>query len=304
MISYFTRFVELKTKIISVALFIMTILYMLLDYQQVDVLNTGLFFISMFFFDMTVTAMNTHFGIKYETVDTPDNSQMQQKMRENSKGVVNIIIITILLLISIVTGIILLFNTNFSILLPSMIAMAIGVFYSYGPIPICRTFLGEILSMFAMGILLPVILLMANDITMYSFSNFTLMFDLAIIIPFLLYIIIPTITIGQVMFANNLEDVKQDILNKRLTLVYYLGIKKSRNLLIYSYFIIFIYVLVLILLNVLSIYYLLVLLCIFSILKDYNELKTKSRFKKIAVKNFVLINLTYAISSIITILFR
>ncbi len=215
MIRYLIDFVELRTKLISVIGFTTAFLYyfvFLKPIYGINYLNFILFFLSMIIFDMATTAINHYSALLKETnlgeYDKGIKSSMS-KLHITMKH--NLTIIILLIVISAGLGIVLVINSNISVLLLGALSFLIGVAYTYGPKPIAYTPTGELFAGGSMGILLPVIAL---------FTQFNhIPFELT---PLLIVNFFPlAFLIGNILFANNLCDLEQDVENNRYTLAYY-----------------------------------------------------------------------------------
>jgi 1,4-dihydroxy-2-naphthoate octaprenyltransferase len=129
----------------------MTIAFLLYQKQTIHWGLTLLFFAAMFLFDLTTTAINNY-------IDTKNNHQTLQFTRRTA-----LIIIYVLFGISTALGLTLAYFTDIVILLVGGICFLCGVFYTYGPVPISRQPLGEVLSGVFYGLLIPFILLYINS---------------------------------------------------------------------------------------------------------------------------------------------
>ncbi len=223
MIKYFIKFVELKTKLISVIGFITAFLYYLVFLKPIYgiiPINFVLYFTAMILFDMATTAINHYSALVKEKNLGEFDSEINQMMKKNNITMFhNLLIIISLIAISAAIGIILVINSNIAILLLGALCFLIGILYTYGPKPIAYTPTGELFAGGAMGIILPVLVI---------FTQFKhIPFELT---PLLITMFFPlAFLIGNILFANNLCDLDQDVSNNRYTLAYYtkipLGIK-------------------------------------------------------------------------------
>jgi len=219
----FFGFVEIKTKITSVFPFFMTLALLFYQKNPIRFGPTALFFLSMFVFDLTTTAINNY-------IDSRTNDQVLQYKRGTAKA-----IILGLLLLSTASGLYLVFLSDAVVLLVGALCFVCGVLYTYGPVPISRTPLGEALSGVFYGLFIPFLLLYINKPTGWiltlSLSSSAIDAHIAVLplLTLVLFAAIPTCLTANIMLANNICDVKKDILVKRFTLPYYLG-ESSLNL--------------------------------------------------------------------------
>jgi 1,4-dihydroxy-2-naphthoate octaprenyltransferase len=284
-IKRFLSYVEITTKITSTFAFLMTIALLVYKKQTINWGLTLLFFASMFLFDLTTTAINNY-------IDTKNN---QQELQFNRK--LALVIIYVLFGISTALGIYLALLTDIVVLLAGGICFLCGIFYTYGPVPISRQPLGEILSGFFYGFLIPFIILYIN---MPSGTYMTLIVNLKTIflelkigptISLLLFSIIPFCTTANIMLANNICDLEKDIAVKRHTLPYYIG---NKALYLYAglYYLTYLATILMVIFKILSPLCLLSLLTIFIVQKNINiffRKQDKATTFITAIKNYVVI---------------
>ncbi|MEL7655219.1 MAG: UbiA family prenyltransferase, partial [Bacillota bacterium] len=112
------------------------------------------------------------------------------------------------------------------------------------------------------------------------------------ILTVLLLSVIPVCTTANIMLANNICDLEQDILVKRYTLPYYLGIKKSLYLFAMIYYCTYLTVIVMVILKILPPILLLSLLSVIPVQRNINTF-FKKQDKGItfvtSIKNYVII---------------
>ena len=306
-IDIFLKLVEIQTKVASMIPFILGTLYTLYRFDNFNLKNFLMMLISLLTIDMTTTAINNYIdykkaikkhGFNYES----HNAIVKYKLKESQV----IFTIILMLIIASIFGILLFLNTkSLVILLLGGISFLVGVFYSFGPIPISRTPFGEIFSGFFMGF---IIFFIATFIHIYDKDIVTLIFkgqELLININFIevLYIFlvsIPCISgIANIMLANNICDIDDDIENKRYTLPIYVGKEKALNIFRLIYYIIYIDIVILLIFKIAPISVALVLITIIPVNKHnkvYFDKQTKKDTFVLAVKNFVLVNVVYIVS--------
>jgi len=281
----FLDYVEIMTKITSTFAFLMTIAFLVYRKQTINWGLTLLFFAAMFLFDLATTAINNY-------IDTKNNHQVLQFKRRTA-----LIIIYVLFGISATLGLYLAYLTDIVVLLTGGICFLCGVLYTYGPVPISRQPLGEVLSGIFYGLLIPFIILYINmpSGTFLSLSvNFkTISLDLRIapIIYLLLFSIIPFSTTANIMLANNICDLDKDIAVKRHTLPYYIG-EKALYLHAGLYYLTYLATITLVILKILPPICLLSLCTIVLVQKNLNTFfkkQEKATTFVLAVKNYVII---------------
>lgn len=223
-IEKFFRYVELKTKITSTFTFVYILGYMLYQKTEIHAGKTALFGISMFLFDLTTTAVNNY-------IDSKGNGPGLPYTRRKAK-----LILYGLLLASTATGLLLALWTDLVVLAAGGICFLFGIFYTFGPIPISRQPLGEILSGFFYGFMIPLIMLQINGgdnrFISYALSMQNVSVTVAVrpAVHLIILSVIPFCVTANIMLANNTCDVKKDILVKRFTLPYYIGTAASIRL--------------------------------------------------------------------------
>jgi 1,4-dihydroxy-2-naphthoate octaprenyltransferase len=285
MIKKFFDYVELRTKITSLFAFLMTIAYLVYKGEKINVNVTIIFFTSMFLFDMTTTAINNYIDSKHD----PDSMHYK-------KGLALGIILTLLGL-STALGIYLAFLTDIVILLAGGLCFIFGVLYTYGPVPISRQPLGEILSGFFYGVMIPFIIIYINtpsgDLLSLNYSLESVSVEVKVIpiLTLLVFAIVPFCTTAAIMLANNICDVEKDIKVKRHTLPYYIG-EKAKYLFAGLYYASYVAILFLVIIKELPVTCILTLLTIFFVqknIKQFLKKQEKSVTFVLSIKNYLLI---------------
>lgn len=315
----FFNFVEIQTKLASMIPFIIGTLYSIYRFKSFIPKNFIIMGVSLLAFDMATTAINNYIDYKKDlnnsikSLNKSGHDYDNKIVKYGIKESLAIAIIFILLALAIFCGVLLTLNTNIIVLIIGIISFIAGILYTYGPIPISRMPLGEIFSGLFMGF---VILFLSCYIHIFSsniitFSYNTNILNISINLVEVLYIFlisIPTISgIANIMLANNICDLEEDINNNRYTLPYYLGKKNALNLFKYLYYISYLDVLVLVLLKVTPVTSLLVILTIIPIYKNitsFHKMTVKSKTFILSVKNFAIMNLTHILAIGIALVFN
>ncbi len=285
MIKRFLSYVEIMTKITSTFAFLFTIALLLYMGQPIKWGLTLLFFAAMFLFDLTTTAINNY-------IDTKNNHQTLQFERKTA-----LIIIYVLFSISAALGLLLAIKTDLVIFLVGGLCFLCGVFYTYGPVPISRQPLGEVLSGAFYGLLIPFIILYIN-LPAGTFLNLnvnfkTIFLELHVIpiLSLLVFSIAPFCTTANIMLANNICDLEKDILVKRHTLPYYIG-KNALYLFAALYYMTYLATIVMVIVGILSPICLLSLATIIPVqknIKTFFEKQDKGTTFIVAIKNYIII---------------
>lgn len=299
-IDSFLKLVEIQTKVASVIPFLLGTLYALYRFDTFNFKNFLLMLVSLLCIDMATTAINNYqdfkrankkYGYGYET----HNAIVKYNLKEST------VVATIITLLTIATvfGVLLFLNTNFIILLLGAISFAIGVLYSFGPVPISRTPFGEIFSGGFMGFIIPFIALYIHVFDQNLLTIFLQdgVVNLGINLMEIIYIFLmslPVATgISNIMLANNICDIEDDIENKRYTLPIYIGKEKALGLFKVLYYLGYVSLIILLILRVAPLVSILVLFT-FVLVNKHIELFYKEQTKKntfiFAVKNFVIMN--------------
>lgn len=313
-IKSFLKYVEIQTKAASVIPFILGTLFAVYRFNSFKFSPFITMFISLITFDMTTTAINNYIDFKKANKKQGYGYEEHNAIgRDEIKESTAAAIIYILLAVAICFGIILTIKTNIVVLLVGMISFFIGIFYTFGPVPISRMPLGEAFSGFFMGF---IILFLSIYIQVYDknivslvYANNVLSLALNVKEVLLIFIVsIPTIGgIANIMLANNICDVDDDIANNRFTLPYYIGSKNSLRLFAFLYYIGYVAIIVGVVLKVLPIESLLVIITLIPVNKNIkafciNPLKSKTFV--LAVKNLIMINVFHILILFMVVLIK
>ena len=220
--------VELRTKIASVIPFVVGLLYSIWTFGNFNAVNMGLFFVGMLCFDMATTVMNNlmdYVKAKNEIYRQEENIIGSSSLTVKQATMIFGSLVSVATMI----GIILVLRTNVILLFVGMLCFVIGIFYTFGPIPISRMPLGEVLSGVTMGFGIFWIVIFLNSpeasFAWMGLEEGMLIVRLALIDHFKVALLsLPLVcTIANIMLSNNLCDLETDITNHRYTLVYYIG---------------------------------------------------------------------------------
>ena len=312
-IKSFLKLVEIQTKAASVIPFLLGSFYAFYKYENFSFKNAIIMFCSMLIFDMTTTAINNYIdyakavkkdGYGYETHNAIVSYKLNPKL-------VRYLIYT-MLTISTMLGLILVKNTNIVVLLLGGLAFLLGISYSFGPIPISRTPFGEICSGLAMGYLLTFITIYIHifdtgvlSVTLTSFDNVSIALNIRELIT-LFIVCLPAITgISNIMLANNICDIDEDIENRRYTLPIYIGKEKALKLFRWIYYIGYIAIIVGVLIKALPIYSIITVVVLKKIqanLAAFDKVQTKKDTFGLAIQNFAMTNVVLTLTILIGII--
>jgi len=310
----FLSLVEIKTKVASIIPFLLGTFYAIYRFDTFNFSNFIIMLVSLLSIDMATTAINNYYDYKkahkkhgygYEV----HNGIVNYNMKESSV----LFTIFVLIIVAIIFGVLLFLNTNLIVLILGAISFLVGILYSFGPIPISRTPFGEIFSGVFMGFVIPFtsIYIHIYDVNIVNVILQNGLIDIKINMLEVIYIFllsIPTITsIGNIMLANNICDIEEDIENKRYTLPVYIGKEKSLRLFKMLYYLGFMSIVLLLILRVLPIIAILTIGTVMIVNKNIHLFYVKQTKKDtfiIAVKNFVVINITLVFTLAISLILR
>lgn len=224
----FLELVEIKTKVASLFPFTLGVLFSLFYFSELNVINTILFLVAMVVFDMATTAINN-------TMDYVKAKNMDYKEEENILGKAGLSVqrvtglILSMIAFSAFIGLILVYRTNLTLLVLGVFCFAVGVLYTFGPFPISRMPLGEVMSGLTMGfgIFFIAVFINVSDRAIMSliieWPGFSLIGNLVDTAAVFLASLPLVFTIANIMLSNNICDYETDITNHRYTLTYYIG---------------------------------------------------------------------------------
>ena len=303
--------VELRTKIASVIPFVVGLLYSIWAFGNFNVVNMVLFFIGMVCFDMATTVMNNlmdYVKAKNETYRQEENIIGTSSLTVKQATMIFGGLVGVATLI----GIILVVRTNIILLFVGMLCFVIGIFYTFGPIPISRMPLGEVLSGVTMGfgIFWIVIFLNAPEASFawMGLEQGMLVVRLALIDHFKVALLsLPLVcTIANIMLSNNLCDLETDITNHRYTLVYYIGNPAALKLYQGLYLISFVAMVLAIVFRIAPILMLGTLVVGVPVYKNI-QLFTQKQEKRttfaLAIKNMLMIHVIQMVLLVISVIF-
>lgn len=306
----FLEFVELKTKVASVFPMTIGILWAFYRYQTFNWLNTLLFVLAVLSFDMCTTAINNSMDFhKAKDEVYRQESNVIGKVALDFKQMIGIVLG--LLVFSSLVSLILVWQTSWLLLPMGAVCFLIGIFYTFGPIPLSRMPLGEVFSGVTMGlgIFFLAVFIQAPDnllLTRLDGQWLSLQVDWIKVLE-ILFMSLPLVTlIANIMLANNTCDLEEDIRNHRYTLVYYIGKKHALQLYFTLASLPWLLWLIYCLTGFLPIWALLGLLGIipaYKSLKRFLKKQVKGETFIEAVKSFVLFTAIYVLFLVVAIIF-
>lgn len=285
MISGFFNYVEIKTKITSLFAFLMAIGFILYKGQNIRLLESLIFFVGMFLFDLTTTSINNY-------IDTKTNNKALPFERRKALGIT-----FVLLGASALAGICLVVLTDLVVLALGGICFLGGIFYTYGPVPISRQPLGELFSGVFYGFMIPLILFYINMPEGYYFAlsyrggSLGLTIELWPMFELALLSVAPVMCTANIMLANNICDLERDLAVGRHTLPSYIG-GKALDLYKWLYYSIYLAWLIMIVLKMLHPLCLAAFITFIPVRKNIKEFygeQDKDKTFITSIKNYVII---------------
>jgi len=311
-VKIFFKLVEIQTKLASLFPFLLGTLFAVYYFNAFDLINTLLFFIAMIIFDMTTTAINNLMDYQ-KAKDQGYKDEVNVIGQENipEKRIIRLIIS--MLVAATFLGLMLVVRTNIILLIIGAACFFIGVFYTFGPVPISRMPLGEPISGLVMGfgIFFIAAFVNINDPTLLSLvfagQNFILEGNMVSIIS-LFFVSLPTVfLIANIMLANNTCDLEEDVVNHRYTLPFYIGKKQAVQLFNVLVYLSYLVIVLAVLLRLLHPILLLLLGTIVPMRKNlvaYNEKQVKSETFVISIKNIILFSSSEVFLLALSLLFK
>lgn len=307
----FLEFVELKTKVASVFPLVTGLLWYRYWYGQLDWVNTILFSLAVLAFDLATTAINN-------TMDYKKALDLAYKAEDNVIGRHQLdygqMVQIILGLLGLATtlSLVLVWRTDWLLLPMGMICFLIGIFYTFGPLPLSRLPLGEVFSGVTMGF---GIFFLANYVQYPTYfvrsgwvdGFFSLQVNVWPLVELALISLPLVALIANIMLANNICDYEQDVRNHRYTLVHYLTPDRSVKLYQMLSALPWVSFLLAVLLRLLPWWSLLICLAIplhLSSIKRFSANQVKRETFIESIKSFVLWSGLYVLVLLIAGLFR
>ncbi|MCA1950748.1 MAG: prenyltransferase [Treponema sp.] len=206
----FSGIVELRTKIVSISTYIISLLYSIYSVGSVSPLLAALVFIAALAVDMGTTGFNSYFDW-YRNVDD------KRFNREDAKVLVHegvspgsaLLVSMLCYLFAMLIGLVIIFKTGPLVLLLGALSLLVGFFYSGGSRPISSTPLGEL---FAGGFLGFVFFI----INYYILTGHVVWQAAVVALP-------QTLAIAAILSVNNACDMRGDAEAGRKTLAIVLG---------------------------------------------------------------------------------
>jgi len=308
----FLKLVEIRTKIASLTPFLMGTLYFLYHFSNFNSLNFILLLFSLLCVDMGTTAVNNYQDFLRSKKKTGYNYEQHNAVVNYnlSKSRVKLIIFTLFFL-AVVSGLLLYLYSDVIVLLIGIISFIIGILYTSGPVPISRTPLGEIFSGFTMGFFITFLAVYVHNLNLinlfFELDLLIIQLDYLEIFKILIFSAPLILGISNIMLANNICDIEDDLANQRYTLPIY--ISRSSSLILFKslYYLSYLIIIAAVIFNILPTLSLLSLLSFFKIQQNINKFEKEQSKKEtfiLSVKNFVILNYSTALTIILALYFK
>ena len=284
---HFFELVQIRTKFAGIFPFVIAVLFTNTYFHSFHPGKTLFFFFGMFAFDLAITAINNY-------MDYLKAHSEKYKYEE-------------------IVGLILVVQTGWMLLPMGAACFFVGVFYTYGPIPLSRMPLGEIFSGVTegLGIFAITIYLNTYDLRLFymelSVQRFAITGNTMAVLAVIWAALPLMLTIANIMLANNLSDLEQDIENHRYTLPFYIGREwgvRLFNFLMYSCYGVILMGLIA------GIYQWPILITFISLVKVIPQTKVftreqiKSKTFPMSVENLIVFNSCYALGLLVTMMLQ
>ncbi|MDR1568221.1 MAG: UbiA family prenyltransferase [Streptococcaceae bacterium] len=236
----FLNFVRVQTLPAALLPAVIALFFSAYYFKQFDLLRSVLIIIGLVSINFFVSAWNNLMDYKKakdQAYKEKENILSTRRIPER----LALRICLILLGIDIFVGLILTLITNWILLPIGAICLIVAVFYTYGPFAFSRFPLGEVLACLAEGLGSFFIAVYVNSYDLkylyldFQHLDFTLIGDLKIIFSLILVGMFCGLLNFNVMLADNISDLIQDIKNERYTLPSYLGVPRSLKLFKFIY---------------------------------------------------------------------
>ncbi len=252
---------------------------------------------SLFVFDMTTTAINNYMDYKKSNDDEYRrnfNIIGQDELKISQVKAT----IFLMLMLAIISGIYLVILTGPIVLILGILSFIVGIFYTFGPIPISRMPLGEILSGFFMGFIIIYLAVYIHnpELAVINYSMGRILTDFSLYDTLALFLVALPFTLGisNLMLANNICDLEQDVRNDRYLLPYYLGRKISLIIFRWSYYVALLAPIISVILKFQPIISLLSLIVLIPVNKNigiFAKKQIKGETFVLSVKNLILLSI-------------
>ena len=298
----FLNFVEIQTKLATIIPFLAALAYVFHNTGTINIFSTLIYIPAALLWDMSVTAINNHINM------AEDGTELYYER------LTSLAIIGVMMLISAGFGLCLAYLHGSVVLIAGAFCFLMGILYSFGPAPICKSSYGELVSGFVVGTVIMFIVVSINDpgfqpiVMTFDYQNMFMFMDIDILglLSFGLITLPAALCISNILLANNICDAEADR-PYRYTLVHSIGQKKALLLFASLYAAAYLAIAAASLLRLIPIWCLLTLITIIPVQKNirkFFEKQVKSQTFILSVKNFTIIMMAYTLFIFFGGLFR
>ena len=268
-------------------------------------------FISLLSVDMGTTAVNNYQDFKRARKKEGYNYEVHNAVVSYNLSEQTVIrVIFYLFSTAVISGLLLFLNTDIVVIIIGGLSFLIGILYTSGPVPISRTPSGEIFSGFFMGFFITFLAVYIHNLYLIeiglSAGDLILRFAYLDIIKIFIFAIPLILGIANIMLANNISDLEDDIENDRYTLPIYIGKDNSLQLFKYLYYISYLAIIISVIFDILPLISLLSLITFPFVQKNirrFFQKQSKESTFVLSVENFAVINYSLAVTLLIALLF-
>ncbi|MDO3410082.1 1,4-dihydroxy-2-naphthoate polyprenyltransferase [Saccharibacillus sp. CPCC 101409] len=295
----FLDLVEIRTKVASMLPFTLGTVYALLRFGEFRPLHFALMLVSLLSFDLVVTTMNNFYDYR-KAVRTHGYGYEEHNaiVKHKLNPWLVLALIAVLFAAAVTAGILLVREAGLLVLLLGFLSFGVGILYSFGPVPISRMPLGELFSGLFMGFVITFVsayIQVAPDrIASLSYIGGSIEIHVNLLEAALLLLVsLPAVaSIANIMLANNICDMEEDVENSRYTLPVYIGRSNAIRLFRAIYYVSYLDIFVLLWLGVHPLLILPVLATLIPLTRHIRAFAadpSKRRTFILSVKNFVLL---------------
>jgi 1,4-dihydroxy-2-naphthoate octaprenyltransferase len=233
----FLNFTRIQTLPVGVIPILSGILYAGWRFDTIKPIQSLLLLLGLAFINLFVSAWNNVMDYLKAKDENYRHGQNILSTR-NIPVPLALVICIVLFILASVCGLALVPLTNLAILPIGVVCFGIAVFYTFGPFAFSRWPLGEILAGFAEGISSFFLGVYVNTYTLDYLSlnpNLSLNIDWKVLVPILIVGLAFFPQNFNVMLADNICDLEQDVKNDRRTLPYFIGLGNALRLWVIMY---------------------------------------------------------------------
>ncbi|MBE6024628.1 MAG: 1,4-dihydroxy-2-naphthoate polyprenyltransferase [Cellulosilyticum sp.] len=298
----FISLIDPRTKISSILPFLFGSLYALYAFDTFSWSAAIILFLTIFIFNIAITLLHHYMNYKRALLQEYSDSEIHNSiLYSNLNPKPSKLILFLMLFLSILLGLYLAYITNGFVLILVILCFVIGMIYTYGPLPIAHTPLGELMVGITLGLNITFmsiyIHVFNSNLLNFQFrlNQFFISINLYELIGIFIVCMPFVITIANIRLAHNLCEIEEDFTNKRYTLPIHIGQISALMLFEISYYMVYFFIVIAVLVHYLP------WLCLISVITfipvkhhiDYFKLKqVKSETLTYVTQNFLLISLS------------